>query len=174
MVIKQIIRCLEDQKVESEIKEYVEGLCTKYFTEPYGSICSSFVEQYTTDILELLEQGITELDICKRFGYCSTQRISAPVSDNGFTCTICTAIVAEVEKVMVSTKVKSEVISLVEKLCNEFAAPFSTICDSIVETYVPKIMEWLEEGLDSLQICQKLKLCDEAIMPKGARNPKSI
>ena len=177
IIVGQIERCLLDEKVESEIKDILAGLCTKYFPEPYSTICVNFVDQYTAEIMQLIEQGISQAGICERLGYCSSNnailpRIPAP---NGLTCSLCTTIVSAVEKAMVSTKVESEIIAKVQQLCSKVQAPYSTICESIVQQYVPQIMQWLEQGLEHLDICKKLNICpQEATKFLGARIPKEI
>ncbi|OHS97638.1 hypothetical protein TRFO_09344 [Tritrichomonas foetus] len=60
---------------------------------------------------------------------------------------------------MKDATVESEIIKLVEQLCETFPAPYSSLCDSLVEQYVPLIMQWIEEGLESLDVCSKIGLC---------------
>jgi saposin len=156
-VVAQVEHLLLDKKVESEIIEALSNLCKK-FPAPYDALCTSFVQKYTVEILQLIEQGVEKAEICKKFGYCATQLNLLPQT-NAMGCSVCTTIISEVEKIMVSTKVESEVIELVKKLCVKLPAPYSTLCDSLVAQYIPQIMQWLEQGLEHLEICQKVKLC---------------
>ena len=154
-VVSAIEKAMTSTTVESEIIALVEKLCAK-IEAPYSTLCNSLVEQYIPTIMQWLEQGLEKIEICQKIGLCAT----LTRKPNGITCTLCTKVVDAVEKAMVSTIVESEIIALVEKLCAEIPAPFSTICNSLVEQYVPQIMEWLEQGLESIDICQKIGLCD--------------
>ena len=177
MVVGQIERCLLDEKVEGEIRDILAGLCTKYFPDPYATICVNFVNQYTAEIMQLIEQGVSKLGICEKLGYCSSNGVVAPrmPPPNGLTCSLCKTIVSAVERAMVSTKVESEIIEKVQKICTKIQAPYSTLCESIVAQYVPQIMQWLEQGLEHADICKKLNICpQEATMFLGARIPKEI
>jgi len=170
-VVAEIEKIMVDTKVESEIIALLDKLCAK-LPQPYSTVCLSLVEQYLPKIMQWLEEGIDHLEICKRIGLCPTDKVAR--LSNGIGCTICKSIVAEVEKVMVDTKVESEVIALIQELCNKLPAPASTICDALVADFVPQIMEWLEQGLDHLEICQKLGLCSNDTLFLGARVPREL
>jgi len=156
-VVGQVEHLLLDQKVESEIIEALQKLCKK-FPEPYDSLCENFVQKYTVEVMSLIEQGIEKAEICKKFGYCA-QHINVMPQANPMGCTVCSTIISEVEKIMVSTKVESEVIALVKKLCVKFPAPYAALCDSLCDEYIPQIMEWLQQGLERIEICKKLGFC---------------
>jgi len=171
--VEQIEKVMVSTKVESEVIELVKKLCVK-FPAPYSTLCDSLVAQYVPQIMQWLEQGIEKLEICQKIKLCPKENALAriPTGTDGMACTICTAIVGQIEKIMVSTKVESEVIELVKKLCVKFPAPYSTLCDSLVAQYVPQIMQWLEQGLEHLEVCQKIKLCPKpATQFLGARIP---
>jgi len=155
-IVAQVEKIMVDTKVESEIIALVEKLCDK-FPSPYSTLCNSLVEQYVPVIMQWLEQGLEHLEICQKLGFCTNNSVIRNV--NGISCTMCQTIVAQVEKIMVDTKVESEIIALIEKLCEKFPSPYSTLCNSLVEQYVPVIMEWLEQGLEHIEICQKLGFC---------------
>jgi saposin len=171
-IVEQIEKAMVSTKVESEIVELVKKLCGK-LPAPYSTLCDSLVQQYVPVIMQWLEQGLEHIEICKKLGFCPKENVLARFqsSADGMACTICTSIVAQIEKVMVSTKVEGEVIELVKKLCAKFPAPYSTLCDSLVQQYVPQIMQWLEQGLEHIEVCQKIKLCPTTQTFLGARIP---
>jgi len=156
-VVGQVEHLLLDQKVESEIIEALTKLCKK-FPSPYDNLCINFVQTYTVQIMQLIEQGVEKAEICKKLGYCAVKFNLLPQT-NAMGCTVCTTIIDEVEKIMTSTKVESEVEELVKKLCVKLPAPYSTLCDALVSQYIPQIMQWIEQGIDHLEICQKLGFC---------------
>ena len=161
-IVQAIEKAMVSTKVESEIIALVEKLCAK-IPAPYSTLCDSLVEQYVPKIMEWLEQGLEHLEICQKIGLCSAEEIKIRQNANSITCDLCTGLVKAIEEAMVSTTVESEIIALVEKLCNKAPAPWSTLCDSLVQQYVPTIMEWLEQGLEHLEICQKIGLCSKTV-----------
>ena len=74
---------------------------------------------------------------------------------------------------MKSTTVEQEVADLVAKACEVLPAPYSSLCSSIVQTYVPQIMKWVEQGMEKVDICTKIGLCQAASANK-ARVTKDV
>ena len=95
------------------------------------------------------------------------------VSKDNTACDLCTQIVTAVEEAMKSTTVEQEVAVLVAKACEVLPAPYSSLCSSIVQTYVPQIMQWIEQGMEKIDICTKIGLC-QSISTKKPRIPKAV
>ncbi|EAX96193.1 surfactant B protein, putative [Trichomonas vaginalis G3] len=166
-LVKYVEKLLDDQTVRSEIEHLVDQFCDD-LPSPVSVFCKSIVDKYIDEIITYLEQGLEHLEICKKIGLCDT-KLSAREA-NGAVCDMCTKLVRYIEELMESETVESEIAVLCEKLCDELPSPISSLCKGMVDKYVKIIMQWLEQGLEHLEVCQKLGFCDAKSL-KLARNP---
>jgi saposin len=157
-VVKKIEELMVDKKIEAEIIAACKLLCLK-IPAPYSTLCDLFVTQYVPVIMKWLQEGLKSLEICKKVGLCTDFARQA----DGVACDMCQTIVKKIEELMVDTRIESEIIAACQKLCVKLPAPYSTLCDALVAQYVPVIMKWLQEGFKSLEICNKIGLCDKAL-----------
>lgn len=162
---KQIVSTVEglitQEKTEQEIISLVQGLCEK-FGAPYSTLCNSLVAQYVPTICQWVVQGIESIDICTKLGLCeatTTVVVRKANVPNGAMCDMCNAVVSYVEEQMVSAKVEEEIEKLVYSLCQTFPASVSGMCTTVCAEFLPLIMDWLEKGLESLDICNRIGLC---------------
>ena len=178
-MVKYIEQLLVDKKTEEEIIALVQVACQQ-LPSPISSICVSTVSQFVPVIMSWLEQEIEVLDICVKLGLCdatkATKKITfanvrMPKPSNSM-CDSCQKVVGIVEAALNSTLVESEVVALVEAACAFLPVPVSTVCNVIASTYVPKIMQWLEQGLEAIDICTKIGFCSAqmARRPHTRRN----
>lgn len=175
-VVNQIEELLKDQKTEEEIAEWVAQACVS-FSEPLASICSSLAKNYIPIIMKLIEQGMEEADICTLVGFCSSKKLVVyphGVVDNGVACDMCKKVITYVEELLKDQTVESEIAALVAQLCQTFPAPYSSLCDAVVKQYVPIIIQWIESGLESVDICTKLGLCSIQGQKKARLPPSSF
>merc|ERR1711944_154128 len=78
-------------------------------------------------------------------------------------CDICTLIVTEIDKILVAAETEQQAIEAVEQLCalldNVFPGA-TAACNSLVETYLPQIIEGLVNNqLSPANVCGALTLC---------------
>lgn len=165
---KQIVSTVEglivQEKTEQEIIALVENLCDKLST-PYSTLCSSLVSQYVPTICQWIVQGIEGIDICTKLGLCeatTTVVVRKANVPNGAMCDMCSAVVKYVEEQMISSKVEEEIEKLVYSLCQSFPESVSGMCTTVSAEFLPLIMEWLERGLEALDICNRIGLCTDA------------
>ena len=171
--IVSLVESLIVSYAEPEIIDLCEELCAQ-FPSSYSSLCTAVVDQYVPIIIEWIKQGVDSADICARIGLCTnsskvlrkmprklfvSKKLAIPKGvDNGFACDMCTQVVSYIES-LIATTAESEIISLVEELCNQFPSPYSSLCDALVESYVSQIIDWIEQGIESLDICTNIGLC---------------
>lgn len=79
--------------------------------------------------------------------------------DNGIGCDMCQEVIKYIERILIDPTVESDITILVEELCTTFPSPYDSLCKNVVETSLPTILQWVEEGLDYIDICTKIGLC---------------
>jgi hypothetical protein len=130
-------------------KSDTADFCERAFRGHDAAVCLSRVPAVLA-IRALLRHRESPRGVCRALGL-------APRNDGE--CDVCIAAVDFVASIMSQTQVLSEIIAMVDVLCQRFPAPFAEMCEAVVAQYVPQIIEWIEQHYSSQQICQKLGLC---------------
>ena len=175
-VINLVQNLLKSGKVETEIIAEVDKLCGK-LPSVLSSVCEILADRYVPQIIKYIESGIEEAAICDKLGFCSANKLTARIPTRGtLSCTVCKDIVAEIERITSSTKVESEVIKQAQQACSNFPTPYNTLCNALATQFVPKVMEWLNQGVEHAEICRRLEVCSPVVNTKvlGARLPAQV
>lgn len=91
----------------------------------------------------------------------------------GFTCEVCKAIVTGVEDLLKDKKTEEEIAALIGAQCVLLPDEYQQQCKTMCETYVPLIMQYIEQGLESVDVCVKLGFC-EAQAKNNSKNEAFI
>ena len=159
-LVVKVEELITAQTVEAEIIAACDLICQQ-MQAPYSTLCSSVVAQYVPIICEWVKQGLETSKLCEQFGFCDPElrkKGRVPVIPSDSACSACQQAVTFIEETLKSTTVVEEIIELCDGLC-EKQQIISDICKYIVKTYVPVIINWLEQGLESLDICTKIGFC---------------
>ena len=167
-VVGIVEAALNSTLVESEVVALVEVACG-FLPFPVSTVCNMIASNYIPKIMQWLEQGLEALDICVKIGLCQSapgKKVRVPKGiPNDWACDMCQTVVKTVEESMESTKVVEEVSAIVEQLCDLMPTPYSTLCHTLVKTYIGLIMELLDQGLQVLDVCVRIGLCEEKPTP---------
>jgi saposin len=84
----------------------------------------------------------------------------APTGTNGSDseCTLCEYVVTEMETYLNENSTLTEIETFVEKICGMFHG-YETICQSLIKTYIPVIIEKLEADITPVEICTDIGIC---------------
>jgi saposin len=141
---------------------------------PLSASCRALVDPSISNIIKLVEQGVASLDICKKAGICGTRKRNSQILlneevlkqvDNDVACDLCKQVVKYVEKLVLEELFEDEIIRLVNQLCDTMPPPLSTYCRDIIDQWIHEIVKLLEEGIDHLEICKRIKLCNMKYVP---------
>ena len=81
-------------------------------------------------------------------------------------CDVCTFIVTEIDKLLAADSTIDTIVEQVEKLCGSLEGIFpgsGSACNSLVESYLPQIIEGLVDNqLSPSSVCGLLTLCPAA------------
>ena len=151
---------------------------------PYSRDCSRIIAANVRAIIAWIEQGVPDVDICAKFSLCNRAVARrAPVPPryggdipvgyteeeyNGLKCSICTKVMSFVEGLLLDTKIQSSIAKMTEELCKkEDQAFLRELCMYIVDNYIPKLIQWLESGLEKLDFCVRIGYCKQSKFASG-------
>jgi saposin len=80
-------------------------------------------------------------------------------------------VVQVAENVLESNGTVAEVEAKLDDLCNNFPAPYSGECALIVNSYLPQIVQWIDNNEPPATLCGQLSLCPTAKAPKQVKKP---
>lgn len=178
-VVDYIEYLINNTFVETEVAALVSLLC-QTLPFPVSTGCSFIVNHYIPLIMKLIEQDLESLEICNKIGFCSAlqvdikQNVRLPKNlkknsriSNKYrkvydqkTCLMCKEVIAYAEAAIQDEKIEEQVIEVIDQVCQSFSAPLDNLCSRIITLSVPTIMTWIEEGIEAIDICVRLLLCD--------------
>ena len=83
------------------------------------------------------------------------------------TCELCHVLVNAIDhELELGNKTITDITNIVDDICHIIGGPSGKECSFIVEN-IREIVKYLTEGLNSTQVCIKLKLCNETIIHKN-------
>jgi len=157
--------------IENQLDQY---LCD-WLPAPYSSLCATFVNTYTTQIIDELEKGTPADQVCQELSLCTNSdkkpikpimniqldKKPTKVGDDSLQCQICDYAVPLVEEYIQSTHWNTSYIEaqLQQAVCSWLPAPYNTLCNTFVQTYTEPIIDELEKGTPADQVCTNLGLC---------------
>jgi len=78
-------------------------------------------------------------------------------NSTGVECDVCQFVVQETEGLLLTNKTLSNIQSELDSLCQK--TKYDTLCENVVNTYLPKIIEFLEQEESPQKVCQQISLC---------------
>jgi len=125
------------------------------------SACDDLVDKYLPQIVKYLQSGSTAQEVCNKLELCSKamrlmrSEILRP-QPRGISCTLCEKIVQMVDKLLGSDE--NQIKAMVKKDC-AMLGPLASQCENIVDGFLDKIIQYLNEGTAAEDVCTKLGLC---------------
>jgi len=84
----------------------------------------------------------------------------APPQPKGPTCNFCIWAVSNVQSYLANNDSQAQIISALDNLCSVFVIPnIVAQCQNFVNTYVPQIIQLIQQNDDPAKVCSDLKLC---------------
>lgn len=175
-VVDYIEYLINNTFVETEIASLVSLLCQS-LPFPISTGCSFIVSHYIPLIMQLIEKDIESLEICNKIGFCTAEKINMRLPTNlrknnriankknrfvadQKTCLMCKEVIAYAEAAIQDEKIEEQVIEVIDQVCQSFSTPLANLCKAVIKVSVPTIMTWIEEGIEAIDICTRLLLCD--------------
>jgi hypothetical protein len=187
-MVEYVGQLVREDVVESDIEGLVNQMCLE-LPYPLGGLCEAFVDQDIDAIIEDVEAGIENFDICVRIGgLCTSKdarntvgggRPRRPVSlknfvkrsllreakPSGFFCDLCQDFIHEIEQLLLEDIAEDVIIGIADGICDLLPMPERSFCISVVDREIEDIIDWIVQGIDALNICGNLGFCSAPRKP---------
>lgn len=162
-VMKEIDSLIANNKTEQNIIAALEKVCDM-LPSSIKAPCDDFIKTYGKAILDLLLQELDPKAICTVLGLCSSsEKPTPPAADSAYTCMVCETIVQYLEALMEENATIEVIDSYLQKICNFLPDTMKTECNDVVNTYGPRIINYISMKFTPKQVCEMAKVC-----PSGA------
>jgi hypothetical protein len=82
--------------------------------------------------------------------------------DNSVVCDICVDVIGLIERLLADQVVEEDIAALLDQYCEGWPAPIPVICTSVVDQYLPIVLQLLAAGVEKSDICSRIGLCSSA------------
>jgi len=190
-LVGQVQNYLAQNQTETEIVTAIEGDCSVF--GPLASLCKTLVGTAVPDIINYLNQNYPPSQICDVIGLCGSttgstggsssgaipkvrkggvSKSAKPNAPQGLECDICTYVVTQVDTYLENNNTIEEIEQFLDNDCQIFG-PFSSTCITLVNTYLPDIVNYLEQDYPPSVVCQLIGLCGSSTTSSSAPTPAS-
>ena len=85
-------------------------------------------------------------------------------NNSALECDVCEFIVQETESFLLSNKSLTEIQNELDSVCQK--TKYDKICEAVVNSYLPKIIQLLEQEESPEKVCLQINLCSENFSKK--------
>lgn len=154
VVVSLVDDMIKSNTTESAIIAQIQKFCS-LMPSAYAPICKDLVEQYIPLIISYITQEFPPEQICTLIGFCGSLLVK-----DVYTCNLCKWLVMYIADKLEKKIDIQKIIQIAEaEICSHLGKKYTDVCDSLVETYIPQIVAYIESGLDPQAICKAIGLC---------------
>merc|ERR1712223_861202 len=85
----------------------------------------------------------------------SSPLVTPSQSGEGELCDICIDLVTLLEDWITDETTADEIAAFVEQFCSQLG-PLASVCEGLIETYLPDLLDQLADGLPPYQVCSSV------------------
>ncbi|KAK8878604.1 hypothetical protein M9Y10_005384 [Tritrichomonas musculus] len=169
--VEQLEAYLVDPNFLGSLDYFLDQVCGLIKVE-YQPLCTTLVDYLIQWIMESLDETLDGLNICAKIQLCPDENVTAlqrpkivrrpHINKNivgNDSCTICTITINYVDSKMKDKEVQEEIIAGLDGFCDTLSPLYVHVCRLIASIYVPLVMKLVDDGLETLDICNKLGFC---------------
>jgi len=147
-----------------QARAYLEGLCAQ---APgfLNTICTDFVDFGFDEILKLIENRVQPQEICQKMKACPEPEpepenviCSSELRDEKIVCKLCSQLIDTMKNILDKNGGK-RIKQYLDTICAKASGFIATICEKIVNFGIDKLIDLIENKVDSTEICTKIHLC---------------
>jgi len=139
----------------TDIQNYLDALCSTIFA-PYKDSCEAIANEGLEQIVAWLQANETPEEVCTQLTLCTSSK--AVKLSQSLECSECDSVVSVIEEWLDNTNNQAEVITTIETVCT-YMPGWEATCDSMIETGVPEVVNWIDTNENVTVVCGQLGMC---------------
>lgn len=142
---------VENKGIEAA-REYLDGLCAQ---APgfLSNICTDIVNFGIDEILKMIENRVQSEEICQKIEACPIQDYQGNI-----VCNLCTGAIDKIKEILENNG-GQRVKDYINNLCDKASGFINSLCNKIIDFGIDKLIELIENKVDSQVICEKIHAC---------------
>jgi len=165
LITAYVEKYIEQNATEQVIIQRLEAFCADI--GPLQPECRTFVSAYAPRLIHWILSKENPNVFCAQVRICSSQsklpekvvNLKQKRETEQTLCQTCQLVLTYVEEWVVQNNTIEDIEQKAEELCNIAPSPIAGFCDSIVEQYLPAMVNWLIRKEDPDVFCTQVKLC---------------
>jgi len=183
-LVGEVQTYVAQNQTENEIVTAIQNDCSIF--GPLDGLCKTLVGNAVPDIINYLNQNYPPSQICDLLKLCGSTSTGSsgsssgnmnknvnkashkkqPKGPQGLECTICEYAVTQIDTYLENNNTVEEIEQLLDSDCQIFG-PFSGTCVTLVNTYLPEIVNLLEQDYPPDVVCSMLGICGNSSTSGG-------
>ncbi|KNC50604.1 saposin A [Thecamonas trahens ATCC 50062] len=160
LVVGELEKLLENNHTIEIIETELGKVCA-LLPASWASTCTALVNNYLPELIQHLEDDLPPKTACQKIGFCKPSAAVDVAAPLDLECSLCELVAKAVEGYLAKNNTQAQIVAELEKLCA--MTPWKDSCDSIVEEYLPQIIQAIEDNETPEQLCTTIGLCSSAI-----------
>ncbi|BFZ02689.1 hypothetical protein BsWGS_05727 [Bradybaena similaris] len=177
LVINQVKSILSDHTTQDEIKAALEKVCKK-LPPILTSACTSVIETYEPQLIQMLLSSFTTEQICSKLKMCKavrdkSQLLFVPEKNAQSTtlpdkehCSACLLTLYNIQSTLSNPKWQSESRAVLHELCSNLQDD-QGLCQLFVDISFSVIVSYSQAVLSPIELCQKADFCEPTELAVG-------
>jgi saposin len=182
LVVSYTEKYVQSNESEAVILAQLDTLCGDL--PVFGAQCVAIVNQYAPQLIAWLVAKENPQAFCASVGLCASSnknthhrvavlrpKLAKRTEEQSGTCSICTMVMTYVEQWVAQNQTEAEIVAQLQSFCNALG-PLSPECSSLVATYAPQMIQWIENKEAPATFCTQIGVCSSnKVDHKIRRNP---
>ncbi|CAJ0932856.1 unnamed protein product, partial [Mesorhabditis belari] len=149
------------QNIANQIRDAV---CPK-LPKDYLAGCEDFLNLYAPTVVVMTVEQMDPIAMCQKSGKCpnstlATMAMMSKADKKAMACDACRATTTYSREGLKEPQFISDLVAGVENLaCQAFPGMYQDLCGTMVETFVPQLLNSFIKALGDPEICEKRALC---------------
>jgi saposin len=166
MVVTVAENFIQTNATESAILAELDSICANI--PIFSAQCTSYVNQYGPEAIAWVLKKQNPATFCTEVGACSsakkhhkarqTTKIAKRDEEQSTGCTLCQFIILQVESYLAQNQTEQQIVSQLDAVCQSLG-PLSSECVSLVASYVPQMIAWIEQKESPSAFCGQIGVC---------------
>jgi saposin len=161
-----------DQQIEAKL----DAVCGD-LPSPYNGECTLIVNAYLPQIIAWIQNNESPATLCAQLSLCSSKKsevipIKRAVEQSP--CALCELVVEMAESYLANNATDQQIEAKLDAACAALPSPYNGQCTSLVNTYLPQIISYLQNNEPPATICAQLSLCSSKAAPVKREVEQSV